>query len=398
MTNIAIIGAGITGALIADALLVTGRRVVMLDQREPALGSTAASTALLQYEIDTHLSDLLKKLDASRATLAYQACVQSFSLLEKRFPEVLGQCDYQRTSSLYLAANARDLDTLRAELAARRAIGIQAEWLEGEQLRSRYGCQRPGAILSALASSFDPVRFTRGVLSACIRHGMRVFARTTVESIEDVEGGLRLRTAGGHEIRSQHVVVAAGYESMRFLPRGLEHHVADISNTFALVTEPVMEPLAAGLPVAALPLIWETARPYLYLRATRDGRLLLGGGDVPFRNSLAREALLPRQIHKLASAFQELFGHALPPIAHTWAGSFAATRDGLPYIGAAPGGNPRLQFALCFGGNGITYAVHAGDMVRAAIEGRTHALEAVFGFGRIATERLIQSGSNKLSG
>ena len=57
-------------------------------------------------------------------------------------------------------------------------------------------------------------------------------------------------------------------------------------------------------------------------------------------------------------------------MAYAWAGSFAETRDGLPLIGRVPGMNPRLQFALCYGGNGITYSVHAGDMIRAGIEGR----------------------------
>jgi glycine/D-amino acid oxidase-like deaminating enzyme len=47
--------------------------------------------------------------------------------------------------------------------------------------------------------------------------------------------------------------------------------------------------------------------------------------------------------------------------------------------------SPRLQFALCYGGNGITYSVHAGDMIRAGIEGRPHELDDVFGFGRLET-------------
>src|SRR5690349_13223402 len=101
--DVAIIGSGITGALVADALVATGRRVILLERHEPALGSTAASTALLQYEIDTHLVDLVKMLGAERATLAYRACVQSFALLEQRFPELLAQSDYQRSQSLYLA-------------------------------------------------------------------------------------------------------------------------------------------------------------------------------------------------------------------------------------------------------------------------------------------------------
>jgi glycine/D-amino acid oxidase-like deaminating enzyme len=109
---------------------------------------------------------------------------------------------------------------------------------------------------------------------------------------------------------------------------------------------------------------------------------MLGGADLPFRSPVAREALLPRQVRKLAAAYEQLFGLELPPIAFTWAGSFAKTRDGLPYIGRMPDKNPRLQFAMCFGGNGITYAVHAGEMIRAGIEGGTHPLSAVFGAGR----------------
>ena len=72
--------------------------------------------------------------------------------------------------------------------------------------------------------------------------------------------------------------------------------------------------------------------------------------------------------------YRELFGEDLPPIAYAWGGSFASTRDGLPFIGRVPGMHPRLQFALCYGGNGITFSVHAGEMIRAGIEGRAHEL------------------------
>jgi glycine/D-amino acid oxidase-like deaminating enzyme len=372
--DVAIIGAGITGALIADALVATGRRVVMLEQREPAQGSTSASTALLQYENDTNLIDLMEMLGAERATLAYRACVQSFTLLEQRFPELLAQCDYQRRESVYLASGEAAVGALRAELAARRAIGIHVDWLDAAELRRRHGCRRPAALVSPLAATLDPVRFTRGVLSACTRHGVEVYSRCAVSAIEEEAAGLLLRIEGGETVRASHVVVAAGYESEHFLPEP----VADIDNTFALITEPMTDVGRA----ATLPQIWETARPYLYLRGTRDGRIILGGADLPFRNALSREALLARQVSRLAASYEGLFGEKLPPVAYTWAGSFARTRDGLPYIGRAPGADPRLQFALCYGGNGITFAVHAGEMIRAGIEGAAHPLEPVFGFSR----------------
>lgn len=382
--DVAIIGAGITGALVADALVATGRSVLMLDAHEPALGSTAASTALLQYEIDTHLVELTRMLGAERATLAYRACVQSFALLERRFGELLADAHYQRSPSVYLAADERAVQTLQGELAARRAIGIHAEWCESAELRQRFGCHRPGAIVSALGATFDPVRFTRGVLSACRRHGVEVFARTRVERIEETPESLRLILAGGRTVTARQVVVAAGYESLRFLRPG----VADIDNTFALVTEPLPDRRR----VRGLPQIWESARPYIYMRGTHDGRIMLGGADLPFKSPAARDGLLARQVRRLASAYEDLFEAELPPVAHAWGGSFATTRDGLPFIGRAPGMSARLQFALCFGGNGITYAAHAGDIIRAGLEQRPHPLDAVFGFARSGTAAQARPG------
>lgn len=60
--DVAIIGGGISGALIADELAAHGHDVVVLEQRDAAWGSTAASTALLQYEIDTPLAELADRL------------------------------------------------------------------------------------------------------------------------------------------------------------------------------------------------------------------------------------------------------------------------------------------------------------------------------------------------
>jgi glycine/D-amino acid oxidase-like deaminating enzyme len=374
--EIVIVGAGITGALVADALVGTGRAILVLDSREPAQASTAASTALLQYEYDVHLVDLARRLGAEHAALAYRAGIATFAKLEQRFPELLGLAGYERRESLYLAADAAALPALRAERAARAGVGIACEWIEGDELVRRFGCRRPGALLSALGAQFDPVRFTRALLAACERHGVEIRVRAAVRAIEESGDVLHVVLENGAIVRARDVVVCAGYESLRFLPAGL----ANVHNTFALVTEPV------GRRAAALPLIWESARPYLYLRSTSDGRLIVGGADVPFRNPAARDVLLPRQVRRLAAGYRGLFDAPLPPVAYAWAGSFAETRDSLPLIGALPGRHPRVRYALCYGGNGIIFGVHAGEMIRAGIEGRAHPLDAVFGFGRLEAD------------
>jgi glycine/D-amino acid oxidase-like deaminating enzyme len=383
--DVVVIGAGITGALVADALVETGRRVVVLDRLGLARGSTAATTALLQYEVDSDLAKLVPLIGATHAARAYRACAASFGMLERRFPELLALAGYERRDSLYLAANDEAVADLRVELAARTGLGLACSWLEAAEIRRRFGCRRPAAILSALGAQLDPVRFARAVLAGARRHGVRVFERVTVEAIEELGDGLAVRTQGGFPVRAAHVVVCAGYDSLKFAPPGL----ADLDNTFALVTEPLADPTRA----ARLPLIWENARPYFYMRGTDDGRLIAGGADVPFKSAEARELLLPRQIRRVVAAYEELFGHPLPPVAYTWAGSFARTPDGLPYIGPVPGGDPRLSFAMCFGGNGITYSAHAGEMIRAHVEGRAHDLDDVLGFARPGVARLSTTAS-----
>ena len=51
--EVAVIGSGISGALIAEGLADAGLDVAIFDRRPPVSGSTPASTAMLQYEIDT---------------------------------------------------------------------------------------------------------------------------------------------------------------------------------------------------------------------------------------------------------------------------------------------------------------------------------------------------------
>jgi NADPH-dependent 2,4-dienoyl-CoA reductase/sulfur reductase-like enzyme len=51
-TDVLVIGAGITGAMIADALCTAGRQVVLADTRGPAQGSTSAGTIRDRYASD----------------------------------------------------------------------------------------------------------------------------------------------------------------------------------------------------------------------------------------------------------------------------------------------------------------------------------------------------------
>ena len=58
-TDVLILGGGISGALTAHYLVQEGIDCALIDARTIGLGSTCASTSLLQYEIDTSLHQLI---------------------------------------------------------------------------------------------------------------------------------------------------------------------------------------------------------------------------------------------------------------------------------------------------------------------------------------------------
>ena len=371
--DVVVVGAGITGALIADALTARNLSVISIDRRHPAHGSTAASTALLQYEIDVHLSDLIEKLGRDRAVDAYRACLEGVRAVARLSRELAQDVGFRRRPSLYYASRSRDVEALRREGGARRRAGLPCEVLDGKAVRRLVDFDAPVALLSDVAGEVDPWRLTHALLARCSERDFALYGRTHALGIVPTRSGLEVHTERGR-IRAKHAIVAAGYEAERFLPE----RVADLHSSFALVTEPVKA--LDGWNGRCL--VWESARPYLYLRTTSDNRVLVGGEDIPFRDPAHRDARVASKARTLLDKARHLFPRIEMEPAYGWAGTFGETKHGLAYIGAHPDGDTRVHYALGYGGNGITYSAIAAEMLTAAVLGKRHRYRETFAFDR----------------
>src|SRR3954469_12439700 len=72
--DVAVIGAGVSGALVAWHLRQAGFDTVVLDRREAAHGSTAGNTGLLVYELDVPLAQLARQFGSDGAVRVYRRC------------------------------------------------------------------------------------------------------------------------------------------------------------------------------------------------------------------------------------------------------------------------------------------------------------------------------------
>jgi glycine/D-amino acid oxidase-like deaminating enzyme len=371
-TDVAVVGAGITGALVAYALSRAGLGAVVLDKRDVARGSTSASTALLQYEIDTHLVDLTEKLGAERAKRAYQLCLEAIGKVETLTRELGDDCGFARRESLYYASTKKDAANLPAEFEARKRIGIRAELLSSAEIEERYGFSKPCAIYSLEGAEVDPYRLAHRLLEGAQKRGAQVYDRTEVTAWTRKGETWTLTTDRGFTVTAKRLVFAVGYEHKQ----ALHQRLLSLRNSYALVTEPVEGPLWYRAS-----LVWETARPYLYVRTTSDNRVLIGGEDEPHQNLSSREERIPKKQRRLEEKFRALFPDLKIETAFAWAGTFGETKDGLAYIGESPE-LPGAFFALGYGGNGITYSITAAEIITDLCAGKHNADAEVFSFSR----------------
>lgn len=374
-TDVLVVGAGITGALMAESLTDAGFKVMMVDRQVPLHGSTLATTALLQYEIDTPYTVLSRQIGADKARRAWLRSKLAVDGLAAR-TKLLGiNCDLTPRDTLYLAGNVLDADGLEKERQLQGQLGLHGMLRSRATLRDDYGVHATAALHTAGNWMANPYRLAKGYLDTAIKRGLQIY--TPVE-ITDLQASARVvhvqtgdkKTGEARQITARHVVFTTGYE----VPKYLENQDYVINSTWALATKPQKSRLPKDMPM-----IWEAADPYLYMRTTPDGRIICGGEDAEFANAAHRDALLPAKTAALQRKLAKVLPDIDPTADYAWCGSFGVTPTGLPLIGAIPR-LPNCYAVLAFGGNGITNGRIGADLIRNALTGKADADADIYAF------------------
>src|ERR1700733_2954957 len=128
--DVVVVGAGISGAFMAHALAPRYERVVVVDRRGPMRGATAASTAMLQFEIDQPLTVLAGKIGWTQADRAWRRSFRATQDLARLVTEEGIRCGLKRRESLYLAGNDMGARGLERECEARTSTGLPGRYLD----------------------------------------------------------------------------------------------------------------------------------------------------------------------------------------------------------------------------------------------------------------------------
>jgi len=357
--DVAILGCGIMGAVLAERLANGTRTIGLFDRRPPGCGSTAASTAEVMWAMDVpllHLSREVGETQAARRWARVFAAVREFAARI----DALGDCGERvERPTLYLAGNVLNETGLAQEAALHRRHGLPSVFLTGAETARRFGIAPRAAIVSDGGYEIDPVALCHAMLRRATERGATLTYPVDVIALHPAPDGVELECANGQRCLAARVVLATGYERAQlFLPPAFS-----LLSTFAIATPPGVAPLWRENAM-----IWEAADPYLYIRTNTEGRIIAGGEDIETPDEAARDARIEASAGRIAARLERLLNGKRIAIDRAWGATFGASPDGLPAIGPTSL-MPDVWLSAGYGGNGIAFAALAAQLLERSFSG-----------------------------
>jgi glycine oxidase len=202
--DVLIVGAGIVGCAVAEALTSRGARIEIVDPRGVGDGATQASAGMLVPHTEGRHDPWLAAVGV-RSMAAYDA------LLERVPPIDDGPPLLARPGSLEVAMDGQEAADLQQHAASLAAVGVESEFLSpaaARGLEPAVTSACTGALYVAGHGYARAAALTRGLWDAASRRGARL-TRASVDSIDATARGIQVH-AGGRDLTSGAVVLAAG--------------------------------------------------------------------------------------------------------------------------------------------------------------------------------------------
>jgi len=343
--DVAIVGGGFTGLRAALWLASAGTSVVVLEANEPGWGASGRNGGQVNpmgHKLPAQIAAHVGSEYADRIVdMMLHSANEVFELI--RHHDI--DCDVEQNGWIRTAHSAATARTIRQSVQAWQPYcehPDQLQLVEGEQLHALTGTTAyQTGLVASQAGSVHPLNFARGLATAAVRAGVRLFSNARVQSMRRHDKRWTL-ASGEFSVTTDQVILATNGYTDSLWP-GLRESVIPFVSLQA-----ASKPLPEALLEQILPhrhTFADTRRTIYYGRKDRSGRLLfgsLGVDDKHTSTSMYRHIAIG-----IAQAFP--FLKDIEWEFH-WGGRIAHTPDYLPHLHEpAPG----VLAGLGYNGRGV---------------------------------------------
>ncbi|GMR11261.1 MAG: FAD-binding oxidoreductase [Anaerolineae bacterium] len=372
--QIVIIGGGVMGASTAYHLAQAGAKDVLLLERTAHLEDSATSRCAggVRYQFATEVNIQLSKV--------------SLPMLERFKDEIGIDPLYRQCGYFFVLTEPSDVETFRSNVALQRSLGVETEWLEGDEVRQLLPLMQ---LTDALAGTVhekdglaDPSSVNIGYLDRARDLGVHELMETEVVGIDVVNGRVAgVETARGH-VACEHVVNAAGPWA------GEVGKYAGLK----IPIQPIRRQMVTTTPLPLIPddfpFVIDFAQS-LYFHREGEG-LLTGMSNRDQEPGFDQKLDDAWEARALEAAMERL------PLLETagrlsgWAGLYEVTPDAHPIFG--PTRVDGFWIVAGFSGHGFMHGPVAGKLMSEIIlEGRASTVDvSMLDLARFDEGRLIQ--------
>ncbi|GGI03004.1 FAD-dependent oxidoreductase [Egicoccus halophilus] len=366
--DLTVVGGGILGLTTALLAAEAGLRVVVLEARGLASGTTGGTTGKVTAQNETRLATLRSSIGADAARRYARANQRGIELFDRLTTDYGIACDAEQVPASLVALTDDTVGSLEQEAAAAREAGLEVE--VGPAPDEVPFAGRP-CLTVPDQRQMHAVRYCQGLAAAVLALGGAVHEHArVVDVVRERKGSRRWRVLTDRaEVRSDDVVLATR------LPT---HHDAKLlfgrSKPMSAVgvSARLDGPAPRGMYLFQEQRTWSIRSS----RTPRTGEHLIAVG---MSEPTAGSGALQGRTDQLADWVREHF--AVTSVDHRWMAQDQMPSDGRPYVGPLPGEG--LWTATGFGKWGLAFGTAAAEALVTRMQGGPDPFEGAFDTQRI---------------
>src|SRR5690606_7189595 len=142
--------------------------------------------AQLQYEIDTPLHQLIRKVGEQNAIKAFENCLQSITDIENILKKTKVDAEFERIPTIYYTTTKKGLAFLEKEYKARKEANLPVDFLDKNQLWDYQKIQGYAALHNETSAQMDAYTAATGLLKYHRKKSnLQVFTHTEIQSFKE---------------------------------------------------------------------------------------------------------------------------------------------------------------------------------------------------------------------